>query len=62
METIRMRECLDSESGVDLAETVREYHIPDFSNWKEHDAFEAAFAKLADDLASSEAAASAQCD
>jgi len=25
-----------------LAEEVRKYHIPDFSNWKDHDAFEAA--------------------
>jgi hypothetical protein len=27
-----------------LAEEVRKYHIPDFSNWKNHDAFEKAFA------------------
>jgi hypothetical protein len=25
---------------------VREYFIPDFSNWKDHDAFESAFARL----------------
>jgi hypothetical protein len=29
-----------------LAEEVRKYHIPDFSNWKNHDAFEASFARL----------------
>ena len=29
-----------------LAETVRKYHPPDFSHWKNHDAFEAAFARL----------------
>jgi hypothetical protein len=29
-----------------LAVEVREYHIPDFSNWKNHDAFEAEFLKL----------------
>jgi hypothetical protein len=28
-----------------LAEEVCKYHIPDFSNWKNHDAFEAAFAR-----------------
>jgi hypothetical protein len=28
-----------------LAEEVRKYHIPDFSNWKNHDAFEKAFAQ-----------------
>ena len=27
-----------------LAEAVRKYHLPDFSHWKNHAAFEAAFA------------------
>ena len=30
--------------GEDLAEEVRNYHLPDFSNWKHHAVFEAAFA------------------
>jgi hypothetical protein len=34
----------------DVAEEIREYFIPDFSNWKNHDAFEAAFARLLEDL------------
>ena len=34
----------------DVAEEIREFFIPDFSNWKDHDAFEAGFAKLLDDL------------
>jgi hypothetical protein len=29
-----------------LAVEVRQYYIPDFSNWKNHDAFEAGFLKL----------------
>ena len=33
-----------------LAEEVRQYFIPDFSRWKEHDAFEAAFTRLLRDL------------
>jgi len=33
-----------------LAEEIRKYHIPDFSNWKNYDAFKAAFAKLETDL------------
>ena len=33
-----------SASGEDLAEAVRKYHLPDFSHWKNHAAFEAAFA------------------
>ena len=34
----------------DLAEEIREYFIPDFSNWKDHNAFEAGFAHLIRDL------------
>jgi len=40
----------DADTGKDLAKEVREYFIPDFSNWKEHDAFEQAFARLLRDL------------
>jgi len=29
------------------------YHLPDFSNWKNHDAFEKAFARLEKDLRTS---------
>jgi hypothetical protein len=41
---------LPDSSGEDLAEEVRIFFIPDFSNWKDHDAFEAAFARLLRDL------------
>jgi hypothetical protein len=44
---------LDSAAGENLAEQVRKYHIPDFSNWKNHDAFERAFARLEKDLPTS---------
>jgi hypothetical protein len=40
----------DSDLGKDVAKVVREYHIPDFSKWKDRDSFEAAFAKLLEDL------------
>src|SRR5437773_12522597 len=43
-------ECFDDDSGKDLAVELREYFIPDFSNWKEHDPFETAFARLLKDL------------
>ena len=39
-----------ADLGEDLAEEIREYFIPDFSNWKDHDAFEAGFAKLLEAL------------
>jgi uncharacterized protein YjbI with pentapeptide repeats len=49
-ETLQRWECRDSLSGKDLAEEVRQYFIPDFSRWKEHDQFEAAFDRLLKDL------------
>lgn len=42
--------CFDTDSGKDLAVEVREYFIPDFSNWKDHDTFEKEFEKLQRDL------------
>ena len=50
MKTLRAWECLASDTGEDLAEAVRKHHLPDFSHWKNHDAFEAAFARLEKDL------------
>ena len=46
MRSIEQWECYDRESETDLAAELRAYYIPDFSNWKEHDAFEDAFRKL----------------
>lgn len=45
--------CVDSTTGEDLAVEVRSYFIPDFSNWKSHDDFERAFARLLADLKAS---------
>jgi len=53
-ESLRDWECFDGESGKDLAIEVREYFIPDFSNWKDHDSFELAFDRLLDSLRASE--------
>ncbi len=50
MATIQAWECFDADSGKDLATELREYFIPDFSDWKNHDKFEAAFARLLKDL------------
>jgi hypothetical protein len=35
---------------MDKGGQLREYFIPDFSNWKDHDAFEKAFDRLLRDL------------
>ncbi|MBI5818735.1 MAG: toll/interleukin-1 receptor domain-containing protein [Verrucomicrobia bacterium] len=45
-ETLKGWEFFDADLGKDLAAEVREYYIPGFQNWKDHDAFEAAFKKL----------------
>ncbi|HTI09182.1 MAG TPA: toll/interleukin-1 receptor domain-containing protein [Puia sp.] len=45
---------IDSDWGKDLAAEIRSYHIPDFSNWKDHDAFELAFSRLLRDLKAEE--------
>jgi uncharacterized protein YjbI with pentapeptide repeats len=54
-ETLLAWECFDADTGEDLASEVRQYFIPDFSNWKEHDAFERAFGRLLRDLRDEEA-------
>jgi hypothetical protein len=53
-EDIQTWECFDADSGKDLAIELREYYIPDFSHWKDHDAFESEFAKLLRDLKTSQ--------
>ena len=55
-ETIRDWECFDADRGKDLGVEIREFFIPDFSNWKDHDSFEAAFARLLKDLKTATAA------
>ncbi len=40
----------DGDIGRDMVREVREYYIPDFSNWKDHGEFEKAFSRLMSDL------------
>ncbi len=51
-EDIRKWNCFDADSGKDMAREIREYLIPDFSTWKDHNKFEAEFKKLLRDLQS----------
>lgn len=50
MGTLKSWECFDSDSGRDIAKEVREYFIPDFSEWTKPLMFEKEFAKLCRDL------------
>lgn len=54
-EHIRDWSAFDADTGKDMAKEIREYFIPDFSDWKNHDAFEKEYAKLLSDMKSTEA-------
>jgi hypothetical protein len=47
---IKEWECFDADNGKDSAREIREYFIPDFSNWKDHDSYQKAFDRLLKDL------------
>lgn len=53
-DSLRDWECFDADSGKDLGVELREYYIPDFTNWKKRDAFNSEFEKLLRDLKSEE--------
>ena len=46
----------DADEGEDLATEIREYYVPDFSEWKNHDLYAREFEKLLRDLRTEEAA------
>jgi hypothetical protein len=54
-ETLRDWECFDADTGKDSAREIREYFIPNFSNWKNHDSYQEAFQSLIRDLKASDA-------
>jgi hypothetical protein len=43
----------NTHTGKDSAREIREYFIPDFSNWKDHDSYQEAFQRLLSDLRAS---------
>jgi hypothetical protein len=49
-EQIRDWKAFDADTGKDSAREIREYFIPDFSNWKDHDSYQQAFQRLLRDL------------
>jgi hypothetical protein len=54
MAALKEWECFDADTGKDLAVEVREYHIPDFSNWENHASYQPAFDRLLRDLKAEE--------
>jgi hypothetical protein len=47
---IQSWDCRAPRTGRDYAKEILKYHVSDFTKWKDHDAFEAAFARLIKDL------------
>ena len=45
-DTLRGWTCFDADTGKDSAREIREYFIPDFSNWKDDAAYQPVFKKL----------------
>src|SRR5271157_2860730 len=56
-ETLRDWECFDADTGKDSAREIREYFIPDFANWKDHDSYQGGFERLLKALKSPDAGA-----
>jgi uncharacterized protein YjbI with pentapeptide repeats len=49
-ERVKAWKAFDADTGKDSAREIREYFLPDFSNWKDHDSYRAAFERLLHDL------------
>jgi hypothetical protein len=49
-DAIRNWECFDADAGKDSAREIREYFIPDFSEWRNHSEYRQAFGRLMKDL------------
>ncbi len=49
-EALKSWECFDADTGKDSAREIREYFVPDFSDWKNHDSYQRAFQRLLKDL------------
>jgi hypothetical protein len=49
-EQLQEWECFDADRGKDSAREIREYYIPDFTKWKDHDLYQEEFKKLVRDL------------
>lgn len=47
---IKKWKCFDADRGKDSAREIREYYIPDFSNWRDEKSYQEAFNRLLRDL------------
>ncbi len=56
-EDVKKWKLFDADRGKDSAREIREYFIPDFSRWKEHDSYQAALEGLVKGLKAAGSAA-----
>ena len=49
-DAIKRWTCFDADTGKDSAREIREYHLPDFSNWQDDDSYQKALKRLVRDL------------
>ena len=49
-QTLQQWKCFDGDTGKDSAREIREYYVPDFSNWKNQDSYQKEFDRLICDL------------
>jgi uncharacterized protein YjbI with pentapeptide repeats len=49
-DNIKSWKLFDGDTGIDSAREIREYFVPDFSNWKDHDSYAKVFERLVRDL------------
>jgi len=52
--SLRDWQCFDADTGKDSAREIREYFVPDFSHWKDHDFYQGEFERLLRDLKAEE--------
>jgi len=51
---VQQWKCFDADTGKDSAREIREYFVPDFSEWKDYDAYQERFDRLLKDLKAEE--------
>jgi TIR domain len=52
-ETLQRWEYFNADLGTDLAQAIRSYYIPDFTNWTNEESYQIAFERLVRDLSGS---------
>ncbi len=59
-DSIKAWKLFDADAGIDSAREIREYFIPDFSHWKDHDEYSRTFERLVRDLKTNPATPAAE--